>query len=316
MKRVVITGGTGFVGANLAARLVAEGHEIYLLVRKGSRTWRIEHLLPNVRLVTTNLLNREILSSQFKHIRPDWIFHLATFGAYSWQDDLDTAIQTNFLGTVNLIEAARTVEFEAFIHAGSSSEYGVKDHAPREDDSLDPNSYYAVTKASSTLFCRYTAQRFKLPIFTLRLYSAYGPFEEPKRLIPTLIVQGLQGKLPPLVHPEIARDFIFIEDVNEAFQFLAGRSNLLPYGEVYNLGTGKQTSLREVVKVSQEIFHIQAEPAWGSMDKRSWDTDIWVADNQKLCQAGWEPVFSFREGFLKTVEWFKRNPALVEKNYR
>ena len=313
MKRVIVTGATGFVGANLAEKLINDGHEVHLLVRDEAQFWRVEHLLPHLQLFKASLLDRERLFSEVARIRPDWVFHLAAYGAYSWQDDPNMAIQTNFLGTVNLVDACQKIGFEVFVNTGSSSEYGLKDHASTERDSLDPNSYYAVTKASATLFCRYTAQRFDLPIYTLRLYSVFGPYEEPNRLIPTLIIKGLQGKYPPLVNPDIARDFIFSEDVIRAYLFMTTAS--LPPGEIYNVGTGKQTTLRDVVEVTREIFSLNAEAVWGSMKDRNWDAKTWVANNEKLSKAGWMPEFDFRTGYIKTVDWFKRYPALVQKIY-
>lgn len=315
MKRVAITGATGFVGANLVEHLVQDGHDVYLLVREGYHSWRIEHLLPHCHIIYVNLLDRENLLSSIKQIRPDWIFHLAAYGAYSWQENLDVAIQTNYLSTVNLVEVCRDVGFEAFIHTGSSSEYGLKGYPPPEDDFIDPNSYYAVTKASATLFCRYTAQHFSLPIYILRLYSVYGFYEAPKRLIPTMILKGLQGALPPLVHPDVARDFIFTEDVNNAYTFIASSSKTLPFGSVYNVGTGKQVTLRDIVSLSKKVFSINDAPEWGSMKNRSWDTNIWVANNEKLVLAGWSPKYDFQSGFMKTIGWFKRNPAIVKKIY-
>lgn len=315
MKRVAITGATGFVGANLAERLIQDGHDVYLLIREGHQSWRIEHLLPHLHVVSVNLLDRKELLASIKQIRPDWVFHLAAYGAYSWQENLDTAIQTNFLSAVNLVEVCREVGFEAFINTGSSSEYGLKGYAPPEDDFLDPNSYYAVTKASTTLFCRYTAQRFNLPIYTLRLYSVYGPYEDPKRLIPMMILKGLQGTLPPLVHPDVARDFIFTEDVNNACIFVASSSSTLPFGSVYNIGTGKQVALRDIVSLTRNLFNIKDEPEWGSMENRPWDTNIWVANNERLTSAGWSPKYDFQSGYMKTIEWYKQNPAIVKRIY-
>jgi nucleoside-diphosphate-sugar epimerase len=315
MKRVVITGATGFVGANLAERLVHDGHSVYLLLREGSQSWRIEHLLPHLRPVVVNLLDRQGLKEALKPIRPDWIFHLAAYGAYAWQEDLDTALQTNFLGTINLVEACREIEFEAFINTGSSSEYGLKGYAPSEDDFLNPNSYYAVTKASATLFCGYIAQSFNLPIYTLRLYSVYGPYEDPRRLIPTLILKGLESALPPLVHPEVARDFIFTEDVNNACMLVASRARMLPFGSIYNVGTGRQTTLRNIVELTRRIFDISSEPQWSTMEGRSWDTNIWVANNSKLRATGWKQEYEFEDGYSQTIAWFRNNPRLVEKIY-
>ena len=151
-KNVIITGGTGFVGANLTKRLVKDGHNVHLFVRQEYKDWRIKDFLPHLRIHAVNLLDSELLRAKIAAIRPDWVFHLATYGAYSWQDDFNLAIQTNFLSTVNLVEACRNVGFDVFVNTGSSSEYGFKDHAPLETDWIDPNSYYAVTKASATLF--------------------------------------------------------------------------------------------------------------------------------------------------------------------
>lgn len=315
MKRVVITGATGFVGANLVEYLVRHGYDVYLFVRKGYKTWRVEHLFSYLQVVHVNLLDRDALFETVKQVRPDWVIHLAAYGAYSWQDDLDSAIQTNFLATVNLLDVCKRVGFEVFINTGSSSEYGVKDHAPSEDTFLDPNSYYAVTKASATMFCRYFAHHFNLPIYTLRLYSVYGPYEDPKRLIPTLIVNGLKKTLPSLVQPDIARDFIYSEDVNTAFEFVASSSNILRFGEVYNIGTGRQTTLREIVAITRDVFDIKEEPKWGSMDNRSWDTSVWFADNEKIAKAGWSPKYEFYSGFQQTIKWFMENPTLVDNIY-
>jgi nucleoside-diphosphate-sugar epimerase len=118
-----------------------------------------------------------------------------------------------------------------------------------------------------------------------------------------------------LAHPDIARDFIFTEDVNRACLFVAASWASLPPGEIYNVGSGRQTTLKEVVEITWEIFKIAAEPAWASMQNRAWDTKTWVANNTKLRAAGWKPGFSFRAGYLKTIDWFRQNPGLVEKIY-
>jgi UDP-glucose 4-epimerase len=316
MKQVILTGATGFVGANLAEKLVEDGHEVHVLVRDGYQTWRIDHLLHHLHLQELNLLDRDSLDTAIQKIRPDWIFHLAAYGAYSWQDDSTQAINTNYLSTVNLTEACLKTDFEVFINTGSSSEYGIKDHAPAENEVLEPNSYYAVTKAAATLFCRYTAQRHNRPIITLRLYSVYGAFEEPGRLIPQMILKGLAGEFPPLADPEIARDFVFTEDVVQAYLLVSESAASLPPGEVYNVGTGKQTTIKDVVRIAKELFDIRIDPVWNSMPDRSWDSTVWVANNDKLCGIGWKPEHEFRAGFLKTVAWFRQNTALMNKIYR
>ena len=315
MKRVLLTGATGFVGANLAEKLLKDGHEVHILLREGYKAWRIQHLLPHLRPHRIEMLDRERLDMEIQRIRPDWILHLAAYGAYSWQDNSAQAINTNYLSTVNLIEVCQKTGFEVFINTGSSSEYGAKDHAPAEDEYLEPNSYYAATKAAATMFCRYVARRSNSPIFTLRLYSVYGAFEEPQRFIPQVILKGLDGGFPPLADPEIARDFIFAEDVVGAYLLIAESSASLRPGEVFNAGTAKQTTIKDVVSIAAEVLNIKNEPVWNSMPNRSWDSTIWVANNDKLCGLGWKPEYEFRAGFVRTVAWFQENAALINSIY-
>jgi nucleoside-diphosphate-sugar epimerase len=303
MKRVLVTGATGFVGANLARRLLRDGHEVHLLVRHGHQSWRIDEIRPHFRLHEADLGDSDTLSALVGRMRPDWVFHLAAYGAYSSQTELPCMVQTNIVATMNLVEACLKTGFEAFINTGSSSEYGLKDHPPAETEWLEPNSGYAVTKASATMYCRYIARTRHVPLTTLRLYSIFGPYEEPTRLMPTLIEHGLRGELPPLVNPEIARDFVYTEDINDAYM-LAAMTPGQEHGAVYNAGSGRQTTLREVVDVARRVLGINMEPHWDSMPARLWDTTVWVADNQRIRTAlGWRPRHTFEDGFRRMVEW-------------
>ncbi|MGK7877643.1 MAG: NAD-dependent epimerase/dehydratase family protein [Xenococcaceae cyanobacterium] len=316
MKRVILTGATGFVGANLARRLLQDGQKIYLLVRPGYNPWRIAGIRADVHLHEVELADAAALTGVVGKIQPDWVFHLAVYGAYSSQTNLYQMVQTNIIGTINLLEACLQTGFEAFVNTGSSSEYGFKERAPSETEWLEPNSHYAVTKASATLFCRYTAQSQGCHLPTLRLYSVYGPFEEPTRLMPTLIRRGLKGELPPLVNPDIARDYVYVEDVIDAYLLAATQPNQEP-GAVYNVGTGVQTSLREVVDVARQVMEITPEPQWGSMPNRRWDTNVWVADSGKIQAAlGWQPRYTFEQGFRLMVDWFRDRPGFYMGNHR
>jgi dolichol-phosphate mannosyltransferase len=311
VRRVVVTGGTGFVGASLVRRLLHDGDEVHLLVRKGHRTWRIEGIRPNVAIHEVDIQDEGSLRQLLGRIAPAWIFHLAAYGAYSTQSDLRQSLVTNVLGTASLLSASLAVGFDAFVHAGSSSEYGFKDHAPLETEWLEPNSAYAVAKASATLLCSQLGRARGENVTTLRLYSAYGPWEEPTRLIPTLAVRALDGALPALVSPAVARDYVFVDDVVEAFVLAAAHEHPDP-GAVYNVATGTQLTLEEVVAAVKEELDLDADPVWGSMPDRSWDTSEWVGDSMRATdRLGWRPRISFREGFRTTVEWLRRNPDLL-----
>jgi UDP-glucose 4-epimerase len=311
LKRVVITGATGFVGANLTRRLLQQGHEIHLLVRTGCNLWRVEELGDMIQFHYLSLMDGLELDRCIAGIRPDWIFHLAAHGAYSWQTDVHQMVQTNIVGTINLVQACLKSGFEAFVNTGSSSEYGFKDHAPSEQEWLEPNSHYAVTKAAATQYCRHIARSSQANILTLRLYSVFGPYEDPHRFMPTLIRHGLRGKLPPLANPDTARDYIYVDDVSQAY-ILAVTLRNLEQGGVFNIGSGTQTRLDQVVKMARRELDIEAEPQWGSMSSRNWDTGVWVSDNRKAqTEMGWHPQYSLEQGFRIMVEWARNSPNFL-----
>ncbi len=312
MKRVLLTGGTGFVGANLARRLLLDGHDVHLLVRPGYCDWRVEEIRDCVRFHIVDLGSEEGVLETVNEVRPDWVFHLAVYGAYSDQIDIGTMVRTNVDGTIHLVSACESVGIDAFVNTGSSSEYGYKDHAPCEREWLEPNSNYAVTKAFATQYCRCAAQEKSLNLRTLRLYSVYGPYESPGRLFPAVIDAGFKGQLPSLADADTSRDFIYVEDVVDAFILAASCPKGDP-GEVYNVGTGIQTTLRDVAELARRYFGISTEPLWGTMPKRAWDTDVWVADSHKLRDnLGWRPRFTVELGFHKMVEWsrIRKHPLL------
>jgi dolichol-phosphate mannosyltransferase len=311
-RRVLVTGGTGFVGANLVRRLLHDGHRVHLLVRREHAAWRLEGIRDDVELHEVSLGDLSALTALASNVRPEWVFHLAASGAYSWQQDLDRMVATNVAGTMNLVRACLGPGFDAFVNTGSSSEYGYKDHAPHEREWLEPNSHYAVTKAAATTFCRLTAQQKDVHVPTLRLYSVFGPWEEPNRLVPTLIVRGLEGTLPPLVDPDVARDYVFTDDVCDAY-LRAATTPGQERGAVYNVGSGVQTTLREIVEAARTVIGIAAEPAWGSMPNRRWDTSVWVSDPRAIASAlGWKATTSVEEGLRRTVAWMKERPERRE----
>lgn len=313
IRRVLVTGGAGFVGANLVRRLIGDGHDVHLALRASSPTWRLDELAGRFTPHHIDLGDPTAVRAVLADLRPQWIFHLATYGAYPNQNNFDLALQTNVVMTTGLVHAALEVGFESFIVAGSSSEYGTKDHPPGEVEGLDPISYYAATKAAATVLCRQLAASYSANLVILRLYSVYGPFEEPRRLIPAIIRESWGNHLPALVGPETAHDFVFVTDVVEAFVLCAERSDHAP-GAIYNVSSGTQLTLREVVEVGRDVLHVTAEPDWGSMPGRPWDTAIWQGDSSLLRLAtGWQAVHPFRAGLSLTADWFQARPEMRER---
>ncbi len=310
MKRVLITGGTGFVGANLARRLLADGCEVHLLVRPGFRGWRVEGVRGDLRFQTATLEDTEAVSKAVAEVKPDAVFHLAAHGAYPDQTDGRRMFATNVLGTRNLVTASLAAGVGSIVVAGSSSEYGRGSAPHSEADIPNPENDYGRTKVTATAWCSWKARATGAAITTLRLYSVYGPWEEPTRLVPRLIVEGRRGRFPLLANPATARDFVYVDDAVEAF-VRAAEAGASGGGAVYNVGTGRQTTLAEAAGAADELFGLSGEPVWGGMPDRTWDTTCWVADNRLIREAlGWRLRTEFRGGVRKTLEWYEASPEV------
>lgn len=310
---VLITGASGFVGSNLLRRLVREAQpkKVYVILRKNARTWRIDDLL---RVVSTYIIDlRDPLATNrfIKKIKPKTIFHLATHGAYPQEQyDEQEIIDTNIICTFNLMQACLGEGFDVFINTGTSSEYGTKKKPMREADMLDPNTAYGASKAWATLYGRYLALNRKVPIVTLRPFSAYGFYEPLGRLVPNLIVSLIKKRRPHLSTPSVVRDFVFIDDVVSAFLLAAAHPST---GAIFNIGTGKQTNLAEIFSIIKNIIGVDIKPVWDKKISRSFDTSCWVADTKLVRKKlNWAPKTSLRNGLELTVDWFKRNMNLYE----
>jgi dolichol-phosphate mannosyltransferase len=315
MKRCLITGASGFVGANLARRLLQDGHETHVFLRPEHRSWRLEEIASHLHAHAVDVTDREEVGQVVRRIRPEWVFHLAAYGAYSTQTGFARMVDTNLMGCVSLLDACVDTRPEAFVYTGSSSEYGYKDHPPREEDRLEPNSHYAITKAAATHYCQFVARQTGINAVTVRLYSIYGPYEDPARLIPTLLVHGFRGTLPALVSPTTARDFVYVEEAVDALVCVAQkcvRQSVRP-GAVYNLCTGTQTNLASVVETVRKLMGITVEPVWSSMERRAWDTDIWVGSPAAMeNEMGWRSKVDFATGLQRMIDWLRSYSGWLE----
>lgn len=316
MKKIaLITGATGFVGSHLAHRLLQENYKIHILTREISNKWRIRNIIKKLHDHSVDLCDKENLSRIIKIIKPNYVFHFATYGGYPFQKDINTIIKTNILGSLNLFQALEGCSFlRGLVNIGSSSEYGQKSEPMKEMDFLEPDTPYAVTKASQTLFGRYFAKNRNLPLITLRLFSVYGPYEEPGRFIADLMIAAVRSRKERFSSPLPRRDFIFIEDVLDAC--IKTAEYPVKKGEVFNVGSGQDFSIGEVAATLEEVLGKKIEIGWGAEEKkRNFDVgQRWIADISKAkIIIGWEPVYSLREGLRKTYQWYCDNIHLYDR---
>jgi nucleoside-diphosphate-sugar epimerase len=314
-KKILITGATGFVGANLLRQLIDGKNDIHIIIRSTSNLWRINDIINKVNTQIYDLTNRESVEELVLKIKPQIIFHLAVYGGYQFQKESLKIINTNLLGTINLLDACCKIGFECFINTGSSSEYGLKNKPMSEDDLLEPINDYGIAKAAATLYCQAIGRRKNLPIFTLRLFSPYGYYEEPTRLIPYLIISCLKKNDLNLANPYAVRDFNFIEDVIDAYvKTYNNKENIFP-GDIFNLGNAEQRSVQEVFELIKKLTGYKKEPHWGKAKLRDSDNaKVWIANNNKIKKIiEWKPQHNIENGLKKTIKWIEKHLYLYEK---
>ncbi len=304
-KRVLVTGGSGFIASHLCRRLVAEGARLFVLTRYNS-------IIDNVRLadcwdrltpIEADLRNVDSLR-QLTRIRPQTIYH---FAAYNHVGDSFThvgeAIDVNGRGTVNLLEAYQ--DYERFIYISSSEIYGHQSRVPFTESAQPfPISPYAVGKYTGELYARMTWHVHRKPIVVLRPFNAFGPYQSPRAVVAELIMKCLAGEDIITTKGVQTRDLNFVGNLVDGFLLAAMRSKAV--GEIINLGSGREIAVRDLVKQIHRLTGSRARLRIGELPYRP--TEIWrmVADHRKAKRVlGWAPSVSLERGLKHTIAWYR-----------
>ena len=299
---VLVAGASGFVGANLYKMLATVRGDVYAVVNR-EKGWRLADV-HDERIIAVDLNDFAATKNLVNSVGPQTVFDCVAYGAYSFEEDTNLIYQTNFQAIVNLVSLLAAQPFAAYIHAGSSSEYGTNCAAPSEDSVCEPNSPYAVSKVAIAGYLRFMGKQRSFPCTNLRLYAVYGPLEDTSRLFPNLLRQALARKLPPFVDARTSRDFIHVDDVCAAFIMAAAKIHPGLYGENFNIGTGIKTTIAELAEVTRRVFGVAAEPQFGTMEGRAWDLADWYADPRKAIEKlGWKPLVNLEEGLRSMARW-------------
>jgi len=301
---ILVLGASGFVGANLLRLLLGQRNDV-VGTASNLPAWRLEGVsAANVRGL--DLLVDANLDALLDGVSPRTVFNCVAYGAYSFESDSDLIYKTNFNMTARLLARLAPRQIAAYVHAGSSSEYGNRASGPVETVLPEPNSDYAVSKVACANLFRFYGRTKCLPCVNLRLYSVYGPMEDSSRLIPAVVRAGVEGRLPELSLPDISRDFVYIDDICEAFVNAALHLREESYGESFNIGTGCKTTIGDVASIARALFEVTDPPVF-NMPNRKWDVSDWYANIDKTVrELDWRPRTSFADGLKATVAWYQK----------
>jgi nucleoside-diphosphate-sugar epimerase len=308
INKVLITGAAGFIGSRLTQRLIRERFEVGIIKRENSNIWRIKDLLDKIVAYDVDLRDTEEVSKAVSHFRPDVIFHLATYYAVEHKpQEVSLMVDTNVLGTVNLLEASKESMVKLFVNTSSCFVYRESENKLRENGDLKPLNLYALTKLQAEQACSFYAEKYGLKTITFRLFPPYGPADHERRLIPYVIKSLLEGEKLKMTTGKQRWDFVYVDDIVDAYFKLLSVSDLPQKHEIFNIGTGNAVSVREVVSRIKEIIGAGLEPEWGAIPHRK--NEVWFicADISKTeTFLRWQPKIQIMErGLELTVEWYK-----------
>lgn len=305
VRRALITGGGGFMGANLVAGFTAAGWEVHTTLRPGGSDWRRPALM-GAQIHELELGDFEAVRGLVDRTRPELVVHAAFASAYA-RHPLRRLLADGPVILANLIDALGGGVPVRFVHLGSSMEYGSSDRPHREEDPLRPTSSRGAVKAAESQLVLERSRSGAIDAVVLRIFSVFGPWESPHRLVPTAIRAALHGEEMPLTPPGLRRDFVFVADVVDACIRAAAATAAV--GEVVNIGTGCQSSNEAMVA---EIARVVGRPiriARSAYEPHATDRPTWLADPSKAKRLlGWEPGHDLAEGIRKAVEWTRRQP--------
>lgn len=270
----LISGINGFLGKHLSDTLLRQGHKVAGI--------------PRDLFTDTEGLTHYLVDS-----RPDYIFHTGAYGQQHDQVDVDQMIATNIFNTYILLKFATQLPLKKFVYVGTSSEYGKKDKAMKETDSLEPSTPYATTKACASLL----TGMFPNTV-VVRPFSMFGEGEAEDRFIPT-VVRNLKNGTVMTLAPTPKHDWIYVTDAAEAMLKVA-ESDLT--GSV-NIGSGKQYSNLEIVEMLEKIAEKELR-CIEAPSPLSYDTEHWVANTSKLKSIGYQPIYGVRCGLKRVYEYY------------
>jgi NAD dependent epimerase/dehydratase len=318
-KKVLVTGAAGFIGSHLTERLVGDGADVTVFIRYNSRADDgLLKLLPNevrksIRVIFGDLRDSDAVQRAVNGQQV--VFHLAALIGipYSYVHPLDY-VQTNVVGTTNVLLACRNAGVDRLVHTSTSETYGTALYVPiDEKHPLQGQSPYSASKIGADQLALSFHLSFDLPVAVIRPFNTFGPRQSSRAIIPTIISQALRrdgvrlGSLTP------TRDLTFVQDTVEGFLKVGDHPAAI--GPVINVGSGAEITMG---KLAEKIFTLLGQQPMVEADPtriRPDNSEVLrlLADNRKAKELiGWSPKVSLDEGLRRTIEWVRENLSLFQ----
>lgn len=307
---VFVTGAGGFIGSHLARRLVEEGADVSVL-EKGD-TENLGDIQDRVKIHHGDLTDYKFVRKTVRRIEPVKVYHLAScIDVRRTLSNLDKIVNVNILGAMNLLRSLEGIDYDCFINTGTAEEYGNIPAPFRETQRISPVSPYSVSKASVTMFCSMYHKALGFPIVTLRPFLTYGPCQDTKMFLPSLIVSALLKRRFRMSPGAQSREFNYVTDIVDGF--IRASKTKKAIGEIINIGNGRECKIMDITKMTLNLMGNPIEPEMGALPYRDNEIMRLFCDNTKARELlKWKPRVGLEEGLKRTIEWYRENLKRVK----
>lgn len=309
--KVLIFGSSGFIGSNVTRCFFDNEEEVHVFIKGDSNTWRIKDIWENLVVHRGDLSSVNDVESVIASVKPDTVINCTGIVTGFGLDDQDGVIQKNFVNTVNLANICVKFNVNRLINTGSAYECGFS-NAPIVGNKCvnEPIGLYGITKKAEREYIEMIARKYEKEYITLRLFTPFGPFDSPIRLIPYIILSLSHNIAPHIKKPASGRDFIYIEDVCKVYYAIAKKPETDKTGSVFNVGTGKMTRVLDIAKYLFSLADVNYSEANFNSERSQ---EFLYADSREISRISSELNLTFTpipEALQRTFDWFIQN-----KNY-
>ncbi|WP_028841741.1 dTDP-glucose 4,6-dehydratase [Thermodesulfobacterium hveragerdense] len=308
--KLLITGGAGFIGSEFVRQAVRLGYSVAVVdkLTYAGDLERLSEVSDRIAFYRVDIVDLESLKEVFEKEKPQAVVHFAA------ESHVDRSIlnpyeflNSNIVGTYNLLEVSRTVGIEKFINISTDEVYGElgKEGKFTEQSPLNPNSPYSASKASADMLGRVYYRTYGLPVITARPSNNYGAWQYPEKLIPVVIAKALLNEPVPVYGDgSNVREWLYVEDCAEAILSILEKGRI---GEVYNIASGEERRNIDVVKAILNMVGKSEELIKFVKDRPGHDYRYSSSYEKIMEECGWKPKTSFEEGIERTVKWYMDN---------
>ncbi len=296
-NKILIVGGTGFIGFHLVKKCISKNWKVECVSTKPPAKYR---KVKNVKYIIADISKRKYLKKKIK----SYYNVVVNLGGYVDHTNKTKTFKSHYIGCKNLYEILKTRKPKVFIQMGSSLEYGPNISPLKEDFKCNPTSIYGKSKLLATKFLLKKSHENKFPVVILRLFQAYGPFQDINRLIPIVINGCIKNKSFACSPGYQLRDFIYIDDVIKLI--LISIKNRNAKGNIFNVGLGKPKKVRQVINDIRSIVN-KGKPQFGKIKMRKDEIkNIYANINKAKKVLKWRPKMNFKKGIKKTINYYKK----------